>query len=155
MSATLARRAAARPWAQNRRLLTAAIAVVLARLGLRLPFPRIVALLRLAPGQTPASETPETIAEAVAVGQAVRVAAGRLPGTFTCLAQAMAASALLRLRGIESTMILGVATDGTAPDGLAAHAWLRCATEVITGSEGHDRYVPIASYASTRRGRGA
>jgi len=153
--ATLARRAAARPWAENRRLITATLLVVLARGSLRLRFTRLVALLRLAPGATPEQVDERSRVQAEAIGRSVRAVAHRLPGTTTCLAQAIAGSALLSLRGIESTVTLGVARDGTAPQGLAAHAWLRCGDELLTGGEGHERFVPVASYASAPRARRA
>ncbi len=147
----LARRVAARPWPENRRLIAAAISLVAARLSLRLPFRWLITLLHLAPGQTPDHEDSPTLAEAQAIGFAVQVAAARLPGTSTCLAQAMAASALLRHRGIATTLYLGVAKNGATPEGMAAHAWLRCGGVLLTGGEIHERFSPVASYASRPR----
>lgn len=65
------------------------------------------------------------------VGRAVRAAARRLPGT-TCLVEAVTAELMLRRRGIESTLHIGVrAPCATTP--LDAHAWLECNGAIIVG----------------------
>jgi hypothetical protein len=68
---------------------------------------------------------------ALEVGWAVTRAAAYLPLPARCLAQALAARAMLRRRGIGSVMHVGVAR----PDegALEAHAWLEAAGMEVTG----------------------
>jgi hypothetical protein len=66
-----------------------------------------------------------------AVAWAVAKTAARLPIGARCLAQALAARAMLKRRGIGSTMHIGVArADATS---LEAHAWLEAADIEVTG----------------------
>ena len=80
------------------------------------------------------------------VAWAVAVAARRTPWRSECLEQAIAAKTMLRRRGIQSTLYLGVARDP-----VAAHAWLRVGELNVTG--GHDvaRYAVVASFADIER----
>ena len=68
---------------------------------------------------------------AVRVGAATRAAARRLPGT-TCLVEALAAEAMLRRRGVASTLHIGVRAPVLATP-LDAHAWLECDGVVVVG----------------------
>ena len=78
---------------------------------------------------------------------ALAAAASRLPWTSTCFVRAIAATVMLRRRGVPSTIYLGVATQagGTALD---AHAWVRCGTRIVTGAAEACRYEVIATFAS-------
>jgi len=116
--------------AADRRLLAEALLATLrARLDLRLiPF----AVLQRRMNETGASrralpQTPERVAWAVAA------VARRLPGT-TCLAQSLAAHALLRRRGYRPELHIGVRG---RPSGAAvpfdAHAWVECDGRVVAG----------------------
>lgn len=71
-------------------------------------------------------------------------------GRFTCLMQGMAGKAMLSRRGVANTLILGAklgsAARDAAPEGMAAHAWLRVGTIVLLGNEARDGFVPIMSY---------
>jgi hypothetical protein len=64
------------------------------------------------------------------------------------LVQALAAKWMLQHRRIPSTMYFGVAKDPTGQ--LLAHAWLRSGSEVLTGSEGRQRFTVVATFADTR-----
>jgi len=66
-----------------------------------------------------------------AVSWAVTKSAVRLPIGARCLAQALVARAMLRRRGIDSTMHFGVARPDTAT--FEAHAWLEAAGVEVTG----------------------
>jgi hypothetical protein len=70
-------------------------------------------------------------ATAARVGAATRAAARRLPGT-TCLVEALTAETMLRRRGVESTLHIGVRAPAPATP-LDAHAWLECAGLVVVG----------------------
>jgi len=59
----------------------------------------------------------------------------------TCLAQALALQVLLRRRGIDCRLRLGVAHDATA--GLVAHAWLESEGRVLIGNQELSRYSPL------------
>lgn len=78
---------------------------------------------------------------AVRIGRAVLTASRHVPWQAACLAQALAAMTMLRLRGMRSVMHLGarIEEDGK----LAAHAWLTSGDRVITGGRGLDGYTPL------------
>ena len=64
---------------------------------------------------------------------AIESAAGHLPGQTTCLVSALAADVMLRRRGVESTLHLGVATDRRAGEPVRAHAWVESRGTTVTG----------------------
>ncbi len=66
-----------------------------------------------------------------------------MPARKTCLTEALTARCLLRRRGADAALRIGVAlaTDAGAP--LAAHAWLEHAGRIIMGGETADRYEPL------------
>lgn len=76
-----------------------------------------------ASGQKPASAT--------RIGWAIGVAAKVVPWKANCLAQAVAASRLLRRCGCEPEIRIGVRRDGRE---LLAHAWVVCDGETIVGA---------------------
>jgi hypothetical protein len=138
----------ARTWAERGLLLEAILCLGLARAAiLMLPFRRVVALCRLTQGETPKSLAPELVVRAARVGWAVRAASVRSPWQSTCLAQALAATLMLRRRGVPGTLYLGVARRHQSGSGrLEAHAWLRCGETILTGVGDHDRFTAISSF---------
>ena len=77
------------------------------------------------------SGDPPAAATAARVGAAVRAASRRLTGS-TCLVEAMVAEAMLRRRGVASTLHIGVrAPNAVTP--LDAHAWVECAGSIVVG----------------------
>lgn len=64
-----------------------------------------------------------------------------------CLTQALAAKAMLRRRGLRSTMYLGLTRPGDST--FSAHAWLRCGQSIVTGAEGRERFAVIAMFTET------
>lgn len=68
---------------------------------------------------------------ALDVGWAVTRIASYFPSSVMCMAQALAARAMLRRRGIGSIMRVGVGRSQTAP--FEAHAWLEAAGVEVTG----------------------
>lgn len=75
---------------------------------------------------------------------AIRTTARHLPWNPTCLARALAAKAMLDIRGKRSRLRLGVARDrGSA---LEAHAWLEADGIVLTGGAEAERYHVVASF---------
>lgn len=131
-------------------LLEATFWLAAARLGLLLvPFRRIAPRL----GQSVVESAPELPAtrqtQAAKIGWAVRAIARRTPWESACLAQAISAKAMLRRRGVDSTLYLGLAKDKA--QALQAHAWLRCGEEIITGKAGHERFSVISFFAEATK----
>lgn len=134
---------------QRRLLLRAAVMLGVMRLAVKLPFRTVSRAVGLRRGETPDLVAQEAVARAAAIGWAVQAAASHLPWESTCLMQALAAAELLRRHGIDGTLYLGVATDQSTPEGMTAHAWLRCGELVLTGEAERARYTPIASFATS------
>ncbi len=112
----------------------AAVLLVLIRTAFRLlPFAATDRwLARATAARVAMRPDPTRPATAERVGAAVRAAARRLPGT-TCLAEALAAEAMLRRRGIPSTRHIGVRAPARGRR-LDAHAWLESDGTVIVGN---------------------
>lgn len=82
----------------------------------------------------------------VNVRRAVRSAVARLPGCTSCLARAAAAQAMLRRRGVSTTLYYGATT--TVDRCLHAHVWL-CAGDIgVVGQEEAARYMVVMTYSS-------
>ena len=79
----------------------------------------------------PAAGGPAARQAARDVGWAVSRIAAYFPGSAMCLAQALAARAMLRRRGVGSVLHVGVAASGAAR--FQAHAWLEAAGVEVTG----------------------
>lgn len=60
-----------------------------------------------------------------------------------CLAQALAAHAMLRRRGIANQVRLGVARNGGK---LAAHAWIEVGADKIIGGAEAAAFTPVAAF---------
>lgn len=63
-----------------------------------------------------------------------------------CLVKAYAAMKMLNRRGISSTLYLGSGRDDQG--NMAAHAWLRSGSYLVTGKEGHERYIVVGMFAN-------
>jgi len=77
------------------------------------------------------------------VRHAVLVMARYSPGSFVCFPQCLAASEMLRRRGIASRLHYGVARDG---DKLVTHTWLEAGGEIVIGGEVAGEYSRIESW---------
>ncbi|HEX8744014.1 MAG TPA: lasso peptide biosynthesis B2 protein [Thermoleophilaceae bacterium] len=108
------------------------------------PFRVLARRLGVAQAETPASAGPPPAS--LRVAWAVDAAARRVPWRSECLEQAIAAKAMLRRRGIESTLYLGMARDP-----VVAHAWLRVGDLNVTGGRDVGRYAVVASFADVER----
>jgi hypothetical protein len=88
--------------------------------------------------------------EARRLARAVRRAADRLPGETRCLPQAMALQWLLRRRGFDATLYIGV-LPGRERGGLGdLHAWVDCRGEVLIG-ETAEVHLPLYAAAVPER----
>ena len=115
--------------------------LALARIAvLALPFRVLARRLGVAHAETPALAEAHPASGRVA--WATAAAARRVPWRSECLEQAIAAKAMLRRRGIASTLYLGMARDP-----VMAHAWLRVGDLNVTGGRDVARYAVVASFA--------
>jgi transglutaminase-like putative cysteine protease len=135
----------------QRRLLWEAIAfLAIARVAMAcVSFRRIARWLGTPGAESSAEVTPEVARTAEAVGWAVSVLGPRVPWDGRCLAQALAAAAMLRRRGVEGTVSFGV-REGEST-GFMAHAWLRVGSRVVTGGAGHEHYKAFTTFARGRQ----
>lgn len=128
------------------RVFEAASYLTAASLAIRfVPFRRLIPLFTRA---LPCAEvTGAARAQAIAdVRRAVLGAAARLPNRPVCFPRAIAAQAMLRRRGVVTTMCYGV---NTSPDrGLNAHVWLNAGDEGVVGQEISAQFPVIATYSN-------
>lgn len=61
-----------------------------------------------------------------------------------CLVKAVAAMKMLERRGVACTLYLGSGRDDHGK--MAAHAWLRSGSYIVTGKEGHERYAVVGIF---------
>ncbi|OAB46213.1 lasso peptide biosynthesis B2 protein [Paenibacillus glacialis] len=66
-----------------------------------------------------------------------------------CLVKAIAAMKMLERRGIPSTLYLGSGRDDKGQ--MAAHAWLRSGSYILTGKEGHERYAVVGIFGNSKQ----
>ncbi|HUP39585.1 MAG TPA: lasso peptide biosynthesis B2 protein [Vicinamibacterales bacterium] len=107
--------------------------IVAARLGMRLlPIERLRAVL----ARTRQEHRPHNACATEAnrrVAWAVSSVASRLPGRNSCLIEALAAEAMLRRRGYECQLRLGVPPARPTNAPFAAHAWIEHDGHVVIG----------------------
>ena len=140
------KRAARLPGSRRRLLGEALIALMIARVAMAfLPFRRIAAWLGTPGAESPATATAEEIHSAQEVGWAVGAVARRVPWDGRCLAQVLAATGMLRRRGMEGTVCFG-ARQSESED-FDAHAWLRLGSYMVTGGPGHQRFKAFTTFA--------
>ncbi|MBI1330894.1 MAG: lasso peptide biosynthesis B2 protein [Alphaproteobacteria bacterium] len=91
--------------------------------------------------EAPPASHPDASAIAQRVGQTVEQVALRLPMAPQCLAQTIAARQMLRRRGIDCTIYLGLRRMGAPVDlpvsqrPIAAHAWLNVSGVTVIGGD--------------------
>jgi transglutaminase-like putative cysteine protease len=144
------RRYAQLPGARRRLLWEALAALAIAQAAMVcLPFRRIAAWLGTPGAESPATATDENIHTAREIGWAMSVLGRRVPWDGRCLAQALAATGMLRRRGLEGTVSFGARRGESA--GFDAHAWLRLGSCVVTGGPGHQRFQTFTTFARRRQ----
>jgi hypothetical protein len=132
------------PRRERQALIEAALALGLASLLVRtVGFSWIARRLGRHMEKGPSAAKPESVSEAARVGWAVDTAARVLPWKPVCLPQAIAATLLLKRRGIVSTLYLGV--DPTRA--LDAHAWVRVGEVTVTGGPVDQRFAVVSTFA--------
>jgi hypothetical protein len=129
--------------------LEAAIWLGIARLGiLIIPFRRIAPFLGEHMAESPQRMAPAHRDHVERISWAIKTARRQVPWECTCLAQAMAAKGMFKLRGFQSTIYLGLAKDGE--EKLVAHAWLRCAEVTVVGMRGKGRFTVVSTFSEER-----
>jgi hypothetical protein len=126
--------------------LEAALMLGLARLAvLALPFRWVARAcgghLVESPEEVPSADE-ETAAH---IAWAVHSVRQHTPWNSNCLAQGIAGQQMLRLRGIESTLYIGI--DNNIPRSFETHAWLRHGNKILTGAGLKPQYTAFVSYA--------
>jgi hypothetical protein len=120
----------------------AAVMLVAARLAVRLvPPQRLFAWANRPPRRIRRFAADE----AEWVAWAIKTVATRPWMRTLCLPSALAAHAMLRRRGIESRLCLGVARNGGT---LAAHAWIEIGDDKIVGGAEADGFTRLAAFGS-------
>ena len=124
-----------------------------ARLGimraaiLTLPFKKLVKSLDHQKGAVAPPLERVQMKTAMAIGEAVRTAAGNTPWESACLAQTLTAQRMLDIRGIGGIFHLGATLDDTTGEKLKAHAWLLCDNTIITGEAGYEEYAVLYTFS--------
>ncbi len=90
-------------------------------------------------------ELPSTLQCVLRVRWAVEAVARNSPIAFVCFPQTLAGYTMLRLRGIQTTMVYGVAQ--SLDRGLIAHTWLSVGDQVILGGDGADGFNAIERWS--------
>jgi hypothetical protein len=120
--------------------------LLLSRLAvLTLPFRWVMRTSGEQHAVSPATVSPEQAAVAERVAWAIEAVRWATPWDSNCLARSLAGKRLLRRRGVESTLYLGVRKKD--PKSLVAHAWLRCGERYITGAPEHEGYTVVSTFA--------
>ncbi|MEH7106962.1 MULTISPECIES: lasso peptide biosynthesis B2 protein [Bacillaceae] len=84
------------------------------------------------------------------ISNAIYIMSNYTPWQSKCLVKAIAAMKMLQRRQIDCTLYLGTGRD---EDGqLAAHAWLRSGTLIITGEEVMDQFTVVGKFARCMNG---
>jgi hypothetical protein len=139
------------PFARKCLLGEALLALAAARGAmLCLPFRRIAAWLGTAGAVSSGMATEEEIRIAGEIGWAVGAVARRVPWDGRCLAQALAATAMLRRRGLEGTVSFGAGRADGAESDFSAHAWLQVGPCLVTGGPGRERFKTLTTFARKR-----
>lgn len=83
--------------------------------------------------------------------RAIEAASRLIPGTRSCLTQALAARVLLARRNHAAWLHIGVARDEGGR--FRAHAWVESGDKVLIGGSGLESYAPLAVLEGTVLGR--
>lgn len=80
------------------------------------------------------------------ISQMLRIASKYTFWESECLVRAVAATYMLKRRGLESTLYLGTGKDENGK--LIAHAWVRSGSHYITGFENMKQFTMVATFAN-------
>lgn len=118
---------------------------------LLLPFQRLTVNFERSPQPTALpSLSPSALEEARRIGHLVAVAARYTPWQSLCLVQVLVVQQLLARRSIPGQFYLGAKKgeiSARAPDGISAHAWLRCGDFVVSGEVGCEEFAILSAFS--------
>jgi hypothetical protein len=77
------------------------------------------------------------------ISQAIVRSQKTVPWPTRCLVNAITAKVMLREKGLESTLYLGVRKEN---EKMTAHAWLRCGTFFVTGRRGMENFTIVSTF---------
>lgn len=138
-------------WQERAALAEALALLIVASALLRLlPF-RLVGRLASATAAAAPDEARRTF-DVSLVGWAVDRAAKRSPLRAMCIERGLAASWMLRRRGIDATLFYGVAPRRDGRTGIEAHVWVQDRGIDVTGTPEPGRYAVLASFPAGRIG---
>ena len=127
---------------RKRLLLEAAWSLLLARLKLRcFSFSRLATTFSLPTKCPELTGSPRGLV-CSEVGSAVERMAGLLPGRTACFPRAIATQAMLRRRGVSTTLYYGARDDGS----LVAHVWIQDGDVGVIGMPSEGDYSVVATY---------
>jgi len=136
---------AALSWWEQRLFIEAfCLAGVVRLLILLVPFRWLARFLGKHMQESPAQEDAAKLATARRIGMIVEIVSCHTPWESKCLVQAIVGKILLRHRGINNTLYLGVGKN--EGESLMAHAWLRCGKEIITGGQNMERFTVVGKF---------
>ncbi|WP_433616580.1 lasso peptide biosynthesis B2 protein [Paenibacillus cellulositrophicus] len=135
------------PWAQKMMYTEAYVLLAWGRVLKALPFAKVAPSLGSYMKETPEEELSRQ--ELLTIRQVSKAVHGMSRYTWwesQCLVKAIAAMKMLERRGLSSTLYLGSGRDEQGR--LAAHAWLRCGSYIVTGREGHEKYTVVGIFGN-------
>jgi len=136
--------------AERRLVVEAALVAVVVRIGLGIAGPPALMrwLDRYARWRAGRANDPADRAADMQAGQvawAIRSVGRRLPGSTSCLAEALSAAVMLRARGHAPEVRFGIKRRENRARPLAAHAWVECDGRVVVGQiENLDDYAVLS-----------
>ena len=77
------------------------------------------------------------------ISQAIVRCQKSIPWPTRCFVNAITAKTMLKKRGFESTLYLGVCKDNQK---MTAHAWLQCGTTFVTGKRGMGKFKIVNTF---------
>ncbi len=128
-------------------LLEAVLGLTLARLSLRfLPFRQLKPFFNR-PVRGPQVEGRQRERLRKEVAWAIEKAARLLPGETVCFPRGITAQAMLRRRGVSTTLYYGVTTG--SKNGSTAHVWVQDGVQGVVGYRDTETYHILARYPET------
>ncbi|HVJ09546.1 MAG TPA: lasso peptide biosynthesis B2 protein [Acidisarcina sp.] len=107
----------------------------------KIPLSRLVGWLRRPASKANPSQSEQT---ALRVQWAILAIVHRMPGSFVCFPQSLAAYAMLRRRGISGVLHYGV---NRSPDNvLRAHTWLTAGELTVVGGESAPDFTVVSTF---------
>ncbi|GAB7554711.1 hypothetical protein NRB_42240 [Novosphingobium sp. 11B] len=139
-------------WEERRCLAEAMLLLVLAAVALRILPLRLLGRIAAAGPFGASPPTPER-SEVLTwmVGWAIDRAAKRSPLRALCFEQGMAAQIMLRRRGIDSTLLYGIAAMPGSSRSIRAHVWIETAQFPVIGAPEPGVFALLATWPRGRR----